>query len=280
MNIKKLLVKHIYNKPALISISISLLIGITVITIVGITVIVPLSNAVYSELEPEIIKSGIYYDEYVHHRSRKAGSVALSTYSELLDDKERIVSDINAEIDELNANLLLSLNESELLEQTLIELEQIVAELAGELIMQQNKLEEYFEEIERLTNNRIAIPAGIAHHSQSQLSYMGDFTMTSYCNCVRCCGRWSPYHHTRVGTDYAHRTSGGYVPTVGLTVAVDRTVIPMGTWLYIEDYGIRRAEDTGSGVKGNWIDLYADTHEEALQIGRRTVTVWIINRDE
>jgi 3D (Asp-Asp-Asp) domain-containing protein len=252
----------------------------TVIIIVGITVIASLSDTTYLEIEPEIVKSGIYYDEYVNHHPKKAGSVALSTYSELLTNKESIVSDINKEKDELSTELLLALSESELLEQTLIELEQIVAVLAGEIIIQQTKLEELSEEIERLANNRIAIPVGIAHHSQTQLTYMGTFTMTSYCNCVRCCGRWSPYHRSRIGTDYVHRTSGGYVPTVGLTVAVDRSVISHGTWLYIEGYGIRRAEDTGSGIKGNMIDLYVDTHEEALQIGRKSVTVWIINRDE
>ena len=47
------------------------------------------------------------------------------------------------------------------------------------------------------------------------------------------------------------------------TVAVDKSVIPLGTKLYIEGYGYAIAADTGGGVKGRHVDLYFDpgTHE-------------------
>lgn len=59
-------------------------------------------------------------------------------------------------------------------------------------------------------------------------------------------------------------------------VAVDPTVIPLGTKLYIEGYGEGIAADIGGAIKGNRIDLCFDTYEEAIQWGRRTVKVYIL----
>lgn len=59
-------------------------------------------------------------------------------------------------------------------------------------------------------------------------------------------------------------------------VAVDPTVIPLGTRLYIEGYGEGIAADIGGAIKGNRIDLCFDTYEEAIQWGRRTVKVYIL----
>ncbi len=60
------------------------------------------------------------------------------------------------------------------------------------------------------------------------------------------------------------------------TVAVDPTVIPLGTKLYIENYGEAIALDTGGAIKGNRIDLYMETKKEAFEWGRREVKVWIL----
>lgn len=81
-----------------------------------------------------------------------------------------------------------------------------------------------------------------------------------------------------VATAYTHtgrNTSTGVRPAVG-TVAVDPTVIPMGSRLYIEGYGYGRAQDTGGSIKGNRIDVFMDTRGQALQWGRRTVKVQIL----
>lgn len=59
-------------------------------------------------------------------------------------------------------------------------------------------------------------------------------------------------------------------------VAVDPTVIPLGTKLYIEGYGEGIAADIGGAIKGNRIDLCFDTYEEAIQWGRRVVKVYIL----
>ena len=70
------------------------------------------------------------------------------------------------------------------------------------------------------------------------------------------------------------RTSTG-IPTAPGVVAVDPSVIPLGTRLMIPGYGIGIAADTGGAVQGNTIDVWFPTAAQALQWGRRTVTVTI-----
>lgn len=60
------------------------------------------------------------------------------------------------------------------------------------------------------------------------------------------------------------------------TVAVDPRVIPLGTKLYIEGYGLAIAEDTGGAIKGNIVDVYFDTYGECVRWGRRRVNVYIL----
>jgi 3D (Asp-Asp-Asp) domain-containing protein len=59
-------------------------------------------------------------------------------------------------------------------------------------------------------------------------------------------------------------------------VAVDPRFIPLGTRLYIENYGYAIAGDTGGAIKGNRIDLAFNSHHEAEAIGRRNVRVMIL----
>ncbi|ARU63288.1 hypothetical protein CBW65_21610 [Tumebacillus avium] len=72
------------------------------------------------------------------------------------------------------------------------------------------------------------------------------------------------------------RTASGGAAGPG-TIAVDPNVIPLGTKLYIEGYGYGVASDVGGSIKGNRIDIHFDTREQALQFGRRAVTVHILN---
>ncbi|GAA0816133.1 3D domain-containing protein [Clostridium tertium] len=60
------------------------------------------------------------------------------------------------------------------------------------------------------------------------------------------------------------------------TIAVDPSVIPLGSKVHIEGYGYAIASDTGGAIKGNKIDLYMNSEAECLSFGRRTVTVTII----
>ncbi|NLM38007.1 MAG: DUF348 domain-containing protein [Firmicutes bacterium] len=70
-------------------------------------------------------------------------------------------------------------------------------------------------------------------------------------------------------------TYTGKKATYGIA-AVDPKVIPLGTKLYIEGYGFAAAEDIGSDIKGNRIDVCYDTVREALLWGRKRVKVYIL----
>ena len=60
------------------------------------------------------------------------------------------------------------------------------------------------------------------------------------------------------------------------TVAVDPTVIPYGTKLYIDGYGFAIAADTGSSIKGNNIDVFFNTYSEACKWGVKYVKVYVL----
>lgn len=112
-------------------------------------------------------------------------------------------------------------------------------------------VQEVVEEIEELQTEKVS--------SYVLGDSLGVFKLTSYCGCRKCNGKWTGYP-TASGTDYE----------VGRTIAVDKRVIPLGTWVYLdipgEGWQKFRAEDTGSAIKGHKIDVYiGDNHGDCYQ---------------
>lgn len=83
------------------------------------------------------------------------------------------------------------------------------------------------------------------------------------------------------GDKYYGITASGTKVGPGV-VAVDPSVIPLGTKLYIEStdgtahYGLASAEDKGGAIKGNKIDLFFQTPQEVKKFGRRKVNVYVL----
>lgn len=73
------------------------------------------------------------------------------------------------------------------------------------------------------------------------------------------------------------RTATGIPAEFGV-VAVDPRVIPLGTMVYVEGYGVALAADTGGAIKGKRIDLCFDSRAQALAFGRRKVKVHILGK--
>lgn len=98
---------------------------------------------------------------------------------------------------------------------------------------------------------------------------LGEFKLTAYCACKRCCGKGpnDPYYGI---------TATGTTATAGRTIAVDPSVIPYGTEVVINGHTYI-AEDCGGAIKENRIDIYFETHEDALNFGVQYATVYIIN---
>lgn len=86
--------------------------------------------------------------------------------------------------------------------------------------------------------------------------YLGKFYITHYCPCEQCCG---------VGGGKI--TASGTVPTAGRTVGVNPAVIPYGTKLKIGGKEGYVAEDTGGGIGTYHIDIFCNSHQEALNAG-------------
>ena len=92
-------------------------------------------------------------------------------------------------------------------------------------------------------------------YESSKWKSLGVFKITFYCACEKCCGSWSD------GT-----TATGTKATAGRTIATDPEVIPLGSTVLID--GIEYiAEDTGGAINGNIIDLFVESHQEALNRG-------------
>lgn len=91
-----------------------------------------------------------------------------------------------------------------------------------------------------------------------------EYVITAYCPCISCCGK----------TDGI--TATGTKATEGRTIAVDPTKIPYGTEVLI-DGCVYVAEDCGGLIKGNKIDLFFNNHQSALEWGRQTKQVTILN---
>ena len=91
-----------------------------------------------------------------------------------------------------------------------------------------------------------------------------NYVITAYCACMECCGK----------TDGI--TASGEKAVQGVTVASDNS-IPFGTKIYIDGVGERIVQDRGGAIKGNRIDLYFSDHQSALNFGRQTKEVTILN---
>ena len=96
--------------------------------------------------------------------------------------------------------------------------------------------------------------------------YIGECTITAYCPCAECCGRW------------ADGLTASGLPAGPEIVAVDPDVIPLGSTVIIDGQKYLAA-DTGSGVTGNHIDICLASHEETVEHGVRTAEVWVIHHE-
>jgi len=92
-------------------------------------------------------------------------------------------------------------------------------------------------------------------------TYLGNFKLTAYCKCSKCCGKWANGY-----------TASGTVATAGRTVAMSG--VPFGTKLLILG-NVYTVEDRGTPY--GHVDIYFNTHSEALAFGRQYSDVYQIN---
>lgn len=98
-------------------------------------------------------------------------------------------------------------------------------------------------------------------------TYAGEFILTAYCPCPICCGQWSNIS--------SPTTASGAIAVQGVTVAADTSVFAFGTQLNINGQ-IYTVQDTGGAIKGNRIDIYFNSHAEALAFGKQAASVYTV----
>ena len=91
---------------------------------------------------------------------------------------------------------------------------------------------------------------------------LGVFKLTAYCGCAKCCGNNDGI------------TASGTKVTAGRTIAAPSR-FAFGTQLEIDGY-IYTVEDRGGAIKGNRIDIYFNSHKEALAFGVKNKEVFLI----
>jgi 3D (Asp-Asp-Asp) domain-containing protein len=92
--------------------------------------------------------------------------------------------------------------------------------------------------------------------------------VTAYCPCTKCCGKEA--HGVTASGRLINHNHGRFV-------AADTSLLPFGTRLVIPGYSNGPVEvvDRGGAIKGNKLDVFFPTHDEARQWGRRWVEVII-----
>lgn len=96
--------------------------------------------------------------------------------------------------------------------------------------------------------------------SSGQGTYLGNFTLTGYCNCAQCCGT------------AGNATASGVMPSAGHTVAM--AGVPFGTQLLINGT-VYTVEDLGTPY--GHVDIYFGSHAEALSFGLQSADVYQLN---
>lgn len=145
-----------------------------------------------------------------------------------------------------------------------------------EKLKEEVKVKEHIKEDEQIAKEeqtRIVISEGSLEESHyeyegeqinpSKLESLGKFRITHYCSCSRCCGKWAN-----------GITATGTTAEAGRTIAVNPSQIPYGSKVVINGH-VYTAEDCGGGIGSNCIDIYVNSHSEALQKGMYYTEVYI-----
>lgn len=231
----------------------------------------PVQDDVNAQLEENVEKNSVAEEKISQMASENHLQEDISMYHEEKGQEEYILFS-----DEKKEDTSSALEPTQ--EETIkaIEDEEVVEEALNDVVS--TSIEE-----QKVNANSEIIEAPEDEKVQEETKYKDvlEVTATAYCLCQKCCGK-TPDH-----PDYGYTATGlKIVPGTGMKViAVDPTVIPLKSHVYVEgmngawDYGYAIAADTGGAIKNHKIDLYMDSHSEALKWGRRTVKVYVLNEE-
>lgn len=109
---------------------------------------------------------------------------------------------------------------------------------------------------------------------QPDYTDLGIYTITGYCACEKCCGEWAKNRPDGViyGAEGTELING---------VSVANNGFPFGTRLFIEGWGEVIVQDRTAGwvndkYNGKILDIYFDSHEQAVEFAKREMNVGLI----
>lgn len=100
----------------------------------------------------------------------------------------------------------------------------------------------------------------------TELVSLGEFKVTAYCHCEQCCGSWAKDRPVDADGKPIVITASGEIAVQGVTIAADTSVLPFGTKVIMDGHEYT-VQDRGGAIKGNKIDVYFESHQEALEFG-------------
>lgn len=105
--------------------------------------------------------------------------------------------------------------------------------------------------------------------------YLGEFVLTAYCPCEKCCGQYGVNRPIDENGDLIVYGAYGERLEAGVSIATDPNVIGFNQEVYINGV-VYKAHDTGGNIKGNQIDIYMEGHDEAVEFGVQYADVYLI----
>jgi 3D (Asp-Asp-Asp) domain-containing protein len=194
---------------------------------------------------------------------------------EALDEKETVISDMGKTVDVLETKI-------EKKDDDLINVRQESTDLRSNLEKTTATVDTLKNDKEKLSKENDALRKEI--DSLKKTKPVVKKTSTKIPSRGAVSSTQTIYFEATAYTAYCTGCSGTTTTGINLranpsakVVAVDPSVIPLGTKLYVDGYGYAVAGDTGGDIKGHRMDLFMSSKSDALAFGRKTVQVKVLN---
>lgn len=110
---------------------------------------------------------------------------------------------------------------------------------------------------------------------KSKEGYLGKFKLTAYCSCDKCCGQYALNRpKDKNGNEIVYGASGRALYQ-NYSIAVDPNIIPYGSHVNINGHEYEAA-DCGGAIKGDRIDVYFASHQDASDFGVQYADVYLV----
>lgn len=199
-----------------------------------------------------IVAANKYYDEMFEVKETDSQP----TVEEQLQEKDKAIEELTTKMNELTNKQEELINKQTELENKDKELEETIEKVR---VSKANKK----TAVTSRSGSTIRSTTTVAVSAQPTTEKWIWANVSAYCSCAKCCGKATGI------------TASGTKATAGRTIAAPSTY-SFGTKIELEGMGTYTVEDRGGAIQGNKIDVYFNSHSEALKFGRRQVKMRVV----